>query len=169
MTKHGAYYALGKCGRFVPVRLKTHTDINDGLRAVCKESGIKYGAVYGIGNVRQFTHQLLVPDSKAKHGVRLDEPQVIPGPLELNSLKGVIYQSERGETIVHLHGIFSDTEGKLVGGHLAESGNPVLGTVDAFIVELADAKLVSQMDEDVGLSLSTPIGAFANVKSPEQG
>ena len=163
MTQPGAFYALGKCGRFVPVRLKTHTNIHDGLRAVCQENGIKYGAIYGLGNIRQLTHQRLVPDSKAKHGVRLDKPQVIPGPLEMHSLKGVIYQSERGETMIHLHGIFSDTEGKVIGGHLAESGNLVLGTVDAFIVELADAKLVSQMDEDVGLSLSTPVGAFINV------
>ena len=163
MTELGAYYALGKSGRFVPVRLKTHTDIASGLRAVCEQNGIKYGAVDGIGNVRQLTYQLLVPDSKAKHGVRLDEPQVIPGPLELLNLKGVIFQSEKGETLIHLHGIFSDREGRILGGHLAESGNPVLGTMDAFIAELADAEIVRQMDEDVGLGLCTPIGDFARV------
>jgi len=165
MTELGAYYALGKCGRFVPVRLKTHTDIASGLRAVCEQNGIKYGAVDGIGNVRQLTYQLLVPDSRAKHGVRLDEPQVLPGPLELLNLKGVIFQSEKGETLIHLHGIFSDREGRILGGHLAEDGNPVLGTLDAFIVELAEAEIVRQMDEDVGLGLCTPIGAFAHVKS----
>jgi predicted DNA-binding protein with PD1-like motif len=165
MTQLGAYYALGKCGRFVPVRLKTHTDITKGLRAVCEENGIKYGAINGIGNVRQFTYQSLIPDSKAKHGVRLAEPQVLPGPLEVLNLKGVIFQSETGETLIHLHGIFSDKEGKIVGGHLAEGGNPVLGTLDAFIVELADAKIVRQMDEDIGIGLCTPIGAFVKVKS----
>ncbi len=164
MTELGAYYALGKCGRFVPVRLKTHTDIASGLRAVCEQNGIKYGAIDGIGNVRQLTYQLLVPDSRAKHGVRLDEPQVLPGPLELLNLKGVIFQSEKGETLIHLHGIFSDREGKILGGHLAEGGNPVLGTLDAFIVELAEAEIVRQLDEDVGLGLCTPIGAFAHVK-----
>lgn len=165
MTGLGAYYALGKCGRFVPVRLKTHTDIASGLRAVCEQNGIKYGAIDGIGNVRQLTYQLLVPDSRAKHGVRLDEPQVLPGPLELLNLKGVIFQSEKDETLIHLHGIFSYREGKILGGHLAESGNPVLGTLDAFITELAEAEIVRQMDEDVGLGLCTPIGAFAHVKS----
>ena len=165
MTELGAYYALSRCGRFVPVRLKTHTDITNGLKAVCEENGIKYGAIDGIGNVRQLTYQLLVPDSKAKHGVRLAEPQVLPGPLELLNLKGVIYQSEKGETLIHLHGIFSDNEGKRLGGHLAEGGNPVLGTLNAFIVELADAEIVRQMDEDIGLGLCTPIGAFINVKS----
>lgn len=165
MTQLGAFYALGKCGRFVPVRLKTHTDITHGLKSVCEENGIKYGAIDGIGNVRQLTYQLLVPDSKAKHGVRLAEPQVLPGPLEPLNLKGVIFQSETGETTIHLHGIFSDNEGKILGGHLAEDGNPVLGTLNAFIVELADAEMVRQMDEDVGLGLCTPIGAFINVKS----
>lgn len=52
-----------------------------------------------------------------------------------------------------------------MGGHLAEGGNPVLGTLNAFIVELADAKIVRQMDEDIGIGLCTPIGVFANVKS----
>jgi len=165
VTQLGAYYALGKCGRLVPVRLKTHTDIAGGLRAVCEQNGIKYAAVDGIGNVRQLTYQLLVPDSKAKHGVRLDEPQILPGPLELLNLKGVVFQSEKGETLIHLHGIFSDREGKIMGGHLAESGNPVLGTLDAFIAELAEAEIVRQMDEDVGLGLCTPVGAFAHVKS----
>ncbi len=165
MTELGAFYASGKCGRFVPVRLKTHTDIITGLKAVCQETGIKYGAVSGIGNMRQLTYQLLIPDSKAKHGVKLTEPQVIPGPLELLGLKGAIYQSEGGETLLHLHGLFSDKEGKLLGGHLTEGGNPVLGTLDAFIIELDDAQIVSQFDEDIGLSIFTPIGAFAKVTS----
>lgn len=160
MSEMGAFYASGNCGRFIPVRLKTHTDIAGGLKAVCRENGVKYGAIYGIGNVRQFSYQLLVPDSKAKHGVRLIEPRVLPGPLELLSLKGNVFQSEKGETLIHLHGIFSDQEGKLFGGHLAESGNPVLGTLDAFIVELADAEVVREMDEDIGLGLFTPIGSF---------
>jgi predicted DNA-binding protein with PD1-like motif len=164
MTQLGAFYASGKCGRFIPVRLKTHTDITGGLRSVCQENGIKYGAIDGIGNVRQLCYRLLVPDSKAKHGVRLAEPQILPGPLELLSLKGTIHQSEKGETVIHLHGIFSDNDGKILGGHLAEDGNPVLGTVNAFIVELTDAEMITQMDEDVGLGLCTPVGAFVDVK-----
>jgi len=164
MTELGAYYASGKCGRFVPVRLKTHTDITHGLRAVCEENGIKYGAIDGIGNVRQLNYQLLIPDAKAKHGVRLDKPQVLPGPLELLNLKGIVYQSEKGETMIHLHGIFSDNQGRILGGHLAEGGNPILGTLNAFILELADAEMITQMDEDVGIGLCTPIGAFVKVK-----
>ena len=164
MRELGAYYASGKCGRFVPVRLKTHTDITQGLRAVCEQNGIKYGAIDGIGNIRQLNYQLLIPDAKAKHGVRLDKPQVLPGPLELLNLKGIVYQSEKGETMLHLHGIFSDNQGRILGGHLAEGGNPILGTLNAFIIELVDAEMITQMDEDVGIGLCTPIGAFAKVK-----
>ena len=167
MTQLGAFYASGKCGRFIPVRLKTHTDITQGLRAVCQENGIKYGSIDGIGNVRQLHYQLLVPDSKAKHGVRLAEPQVLHSPLELLSLKGVVYQSDKGETMVHLHGIFSDNDGRIVGGHIAEGDTPVLGTVNAFIVELTDAEMITQMDEDVGIGLCTPIGSFIDVKGQE--
>ena len=163
MAELGAYYASGKCGRFVPVRLKTHTDIITGLKAVCQETEIKYGSINGIGNMRQLTYQSLIPDARAKHGVSLTEPKVIPGPIEILGLKGAIYQSESGETTMHLHGIFSDKEGTLLGGHLTEGGNPVLGTLEGFILELTDAQIISQIEEDIGLSIFTPIGAFAKV------
>ncbi|MCK4962194.1 MAG: DUF296 domain-containing protein, partial [Anaerolineales bacterium] len=63
----GAHYAIGKAGKLIPARLTTNTDITDGLKAVCQENGIKYGAVlFGIGSLRQLTYQVLAPKPETK-------------------------------------------------------------------------------------------------------
>jgi len=165
MGELGAHYAVGKFGRFIPVRLRTHTDITNGLKAVCEENGIKYGAVvFGIGSVRQLTYQVLAPKPETKLGAGYTDPQVLPGPIEVVSMHGVIFQSEDGQTLLHLHGTFSDKEGKVYGGHIVAGGNPVLATLDAVIAEVTDAEIIRQMDEDVGMPVVTPQGFFAKMK-----
>jgi len=166
MAELGAHYAVGKLGRFIPVRLKTHTDITNGLKTVCEENGIKYAAViFGIGSIRQLTYQVLTPKPETKLGAGYTEPQVLPGPIEVVSMHGVVFQSEDGQTLLHLHGNFSDKEGKTYGGHIVPGGNPVMATLDAVIAEITDAEIIRQMDEDVGMAVATPQGFFAKMKS----
>lgn len=166
MAELGAHFAVGKFGRFIPVRLKTHTDITNGLKAVCEKEGIKYGAVvFGIGSVRQLTYQVLAPKPETKLGAGYTAPQVLPGPIEVVSMHGVIFQSDKGEMLMHLHGTFSDQKGTVFGGHIVAGGNPVLATLDAFIAEVTDATIIRQMDEEVGMGLVTPLGSFAPVKA----
>jgi len=165
MAELGAHYAVGKAGKFVPARLTTHTDITNGLKAVCEENGIKYGAVaFGIGSIRKLTYQVLAPKPETKLGAGYTDPQELPGPIEVVSMHGIIFQSEDGQTLLHLHGTFSDKEGKVFGGHIVAGGNPVLATLDAVIIE-TDAATIRKMDEDVGMGLGTPQGKFARVKS----
>ena len=165
MGEIGGHYAVGKFGRYIPVRLRTHTDITNGLKAVCEENGVKYGAVvFGIGSIRQLTYQVLAPKPGTKLGAGYTDPQVIPGPVEVVSMHGVVFQSEKGETMFHLHGTFSDQKGKTYGGHIVAGGNPVLATLDALIAEALDVEIVRQMDEDVGMPVVIPQGRFAKMK-----
>jgi predicted DNA-binding protein with PD1-like motif len=76
--------------------------------------------------------------------------------VEIVGLSGVIFQSEQGETLLHLHGTFSDKGGKVYAGHVVAGANPVLATLDAMIGEVADAKMIRRMDEEVGMGLYTP-------------
>jgi hypothetical protein len=153
----GAYFASGKPGRLVPVRLRTGTDLAGGIRGLCEELGIKYGAVLvGIGSVRQLSYCVLIPRPETALGAGYGDPVVVPGPVEIVGLSGVIFQSEQGETLLHLHGTFSDKTGTVYAGHVVAGANPILATLDAVIVEVADAKLIRQMDEDVGMGLFTP-------------
>jgi len=166
MAKLGAHYDVGKFGRVFPARLTTHTDITNGLRAICEKEGIKTGAVlFGIGSIRKLTYQVLAPKPETKLGAGYTEPQVLPGPIEVVSMHGTIWQGEKGELLLHLHGNFSDQKGVCFGGHIVAGGNPVLATLDAVIAEIKDVQMVRKMDEDVGMGLLTP-PKFAELKEP---
>jgi predicted DNA-binding protein with PD1-like motif len=157
MTGIGAFHASGKLGRLVPVRLRTNTDLTDGIKQVCEELGIKYGALLvAIGSIRKLTYQVLTPKPETKIGAGYTDPEVIPGPVEVVGLQGVIFQSEGGETLLHLHGSFSDKNGKVYGGHVVAGGNPVLATLDAVLAEVTDAKMVRRMDPQFEVGIYTP-------------
>jgi predicted DNA-binding protein with PD1-like motif len=157
MTEVRTIHANGRFGKVVPVRLRPGTDVMDGLKRVCEEQGIKHGAVLGgIGSLRQLSFQVLTPKPETKLGAGYTEPQVVPGPVEIVSLQGVIFQSEEGETLLHVHGTFSDQFGKVFAGHVVAGANPILATLDGVIAEMADVRLVRRMEPEVGLGLCTP-------------
>ena len=157
MADPGAFFASGRFGRVIPVRLRPGTDVMDGLRRVCEEEGIKHGAVLGgIGSLRQLSYQVLTPKPETKLGAGYTEPQVVPGPVEIVSLQGVIFQSEEGETLLHVHGTFSDQFGKVFAGHVVTGANPILATLDGMVAEVTDVRLVRRMEPEVGLGLCTP-------------
>jgi len=164
MGELGAHYAPGKCGKLIPTRLTTNTDITTGLKAVCEENGIKYGAVlFGIGSIRKVSYQILAPKPETKLGAGYTDPATLPGPIEVISMHGIIFQSDDGQTLLHLHGTFCDKEGAVFGGHIVAGENPVLATLDAYIAEVVDAETIRQMDEDVGMAVGIPQGKFAKV------
>ena len=159
MGETGAHYAIGKAGKLIAARLTTHTDITNGLKAVCEENGIKYGAVlFGIGSVRKLTYQVAVPKPETKSGAGYNNPQELPGPIEVVSMHGIVFQSDDGQTLLHLHGTFCDKDGAVFGGHIVPGENPVLATLDASSAAVVDAKTIRPMDEDVGMAVGIPLG-----------
>jgi len=166
MGEMGAHYAIGKAGKLIPARLRTQTDITAGLKAVCEENGIKYGAVlFGIGSIRKVTYQILGDKPDSPMGAGYKDPVTLPGPVEVISMHGIVFQSDDGQTLLHLHGTFCDKEGAVFGGHIVAGGNPVLATLDAYIVENVGAETIRQMDEDIGMGVGIPQGHFAKVKA----
>ena len=150
-------HACGDFGKIIPVRLKTHTDLMNGLKKVCEDNGIKQGIVLtGIGSVRKLTYQVLTPNDKVKLGAAYTDPTTMPGPIEILSLQGEIFQTEEGEMVLHLHGTFSDKDGKVYAGHLVPGGNPVLATLEATIAEVTGVNLIRRHDDDVDMNLITP-------------
>jgi predicted DNA-binding protein with PD1-like motif len=165
MGEMGAHYAIGKAGKLIPARLRTHTDITNGLKAVCAENGIKYGAVlFGIGSIRKVTYQILGDKPESPMGAGYLDPVSLPGPVEVISMHGIIFQSDDGQTLMHLHGTFCDKEGKVFGGHIVAGENPVLATLDAYIVEADGTETIRQMDDDIGMGVGIPQGYFAKVE-----
>jgi uncharacterized protein len=110
----------------------------------------------GIGSLQKMTYPVLTPKPETKLGAGYTDPQVVQGPVEIVSLQGVVFQSEDGETLLHVHGRFSDQYGKDYAGHVVTGENPVLATLDGIVAEIAAVKLVRRMDTEVGLGLFTP-------------
>ena len=157
MGEIGAFHAGGRFGKVVPVRLRPGTDVMQGLKQVCEANGITQGAVLaGIGSLRKMTFQVLIPKPETTLGAGYTEPQMVPGPVEIVSLQGVVFQSEEGETLLHVHGTFSDQHGKVYAGHVVAGGNPVLATLDGLVAEVTDVKLIRRLEPEVGFGLFTP-------------
>ena len=157
MVGLGAHHASGRLGKVVPVRLRRGTDLMTGLKEVCEANGIKQGTVLaGIGSLQKMTYQVLAPKPETRLGAGYTDPQVVQGPVEIVSLQGMVFQSDEGETLLHVHGTFSDQYGKVYAGHVVAGENPVLATLDGILAEIADVKLVRRMDPEVGLGLFTP-------------
>ena len=158
MGESRATYIRGEFGSVVGVRLLPGTDLLEGLAKTCIENNIRSGAVLSaIGSLRHLTIKVLVSNEKAKLGAAYDDPVMTPGPIEILGLQGVIFQDgETGKLELHLHGIFSDKEGKPLGGHVVPGENPVLATVDAVIGEVAGAKFMRRHDDETDLPMFSP-------------
>ena len=157
MDTRGAYHASGRFGNAVPVRLRPGADVMHGLKQVCEQHKIKHGAILvGIGSLRQLSFQVLTPKPETKLGAGYTEPQVVPGPVEIVNLQGVVFQSEEGETLLHVHGTFSDQHGKVYAGHVVPGANPILATLDAVVAEVGDVRLIRRVEPEVGMGLCTP-------------
>lgn len=147
----------GKFGKIIPVRLLPGTDLMNGLKKVCEDNGVRHGTLLtAIGSLRKLTIQVLVPNEKVKLGAAYTKPQTIPGPIEILGIQGVILETETGEVVLHLHGIFCDKDGKTFGGHIVPDENPVLATLDAVISEVTGVRLTRRYDEETELNLFSP-------------
>lgn len=165
MEEIGALHAGGRFGKVVPIRLRTGTDLTEGIRRVCQANGIRHGAILaGIGSLRKMTYQVLVPKPETKLGAGYAEPATVPGPVEILALQGVIFESEDGELLLHIHGTFSDQRGAVYAGHVVPGENPILATLDGVVAEVAGVRLVRRQDPEVGMGLFTPEA----LQSPER-
>ena len=68
--------------------------------------------------------------------------------LEITSCYGNIARKENDEPLIHMHGTFSDEEGRVYGGHVK---NGEIKLVEVMIVETE--KLSRRKDEETGLYL----------------
>jgi predicted DNA-binding protein with PD1-like motif len=115
------------------IRLKPGQDLIGELKKFAEKEKIRAGFILtAVGSVK-----------KAK--IRFaNQPTVseIPGFLEIVSLTGTL--SINGS---HLHGSFSDKDGKTLGGHLTE-GSPIYTTAEIVIGEMEDVDFIREKDPE---------------------
>ena len=140
-----------KLGKIIVRQLPTNTDLVESIKKICADNGIRYGTILStVGSLRKLTIECVVPSDKSGSGFDFGPPRVIPGPLQVLSLAGVIFETDKGEMDTHIHGSFSDSEGKVYGGHLIEGENPIATRLVTVIGEIADVSLIERYDEESG-------------------
>ena len=141
-------------GRKIVGRLLPDTDLIKGIEKVCRHHDMVYGSILSvIGSLKEAEIVYAVADDAGKIGIRYSDPVRIKGPLELLACQGMIGRTADGESSIHLHGLMSNPEMTVYGGHFLENGNPVLATAEIFIQECSDVQIVREEDEETGFPL----------------
>ena len=139
----------GKLGKIIPILLTPDKDIVINIKEACRDNGIRAGTVLtAVGSLQKatITHHA---SAKAKNHT-MSPPKVVPGPLQILGLVGIIGEKEGGELNVHLHVTVVNENGQVYGGHLVEGENPVLRRTEIVIAEIADLSMMEKFNERTG-------------------
>lgn len=150
-----ATFASGTFSNPVMIRVLPGHDLIEGIEDVCNHLRVTSGAITCcIGSLQKASLMFLVP-SQNKVGAAYNDPQTIPGPLQIASAQGVIGQ-DQGAVFIHMHGLLVDKTGKVHGGHLIKGETPVLITSDIVLLGVEGAQLRRAYDPQTGFTLLSP-------------
>lgn len=135
------------------IRVHPGSDIIEEIEEVCQSLGIKTGAITSCIGSLQRTSLLIAVPLDNKIGAGYSDPKMIEGPIELLSGQGTIGQEEGGEIAIHLHGVVSDKEGHVHGGHLVKGENPVLITSEVMVTQIEGIRIVRAYDPEVDMNV----------------
>lgn len=141
-------------GRTVVGRILPDTDLIPGIFKICQENELKYGYISMlIGSLKKVSYVYAFSEEDAKIGIKYSEPVIKEGPFEFLAGQGLIgFKEDRSRTI-HLHGIISDEDMKLYGGHFTDTGNIVLVTIEVVIKEVKKAEIIKSLDQETEFPL----------------
>lgn len=132
-----------KDGRRYTLRFMQGEEVLQALREFCIKEGI--GAAYfsGIGGCNYLKLSYYNLQTK-----KYEDKEFKEG-LEIANLTGNVSTAD-GETIIHMHGTFSDRELKAIAGHVMAVKISI--TCEIFLIAL-DGKMERKLDENIGLKL----------------
>lgn len=140
----------GGPGRIISARLKPGTDLITGLKELILKHNIFAGAITVCFGSLASAQVTWTEGSKPNpHAERLE----LSGPLSFLSSQGKAGITEKGEPIVHLHGILADLDGKVWGGHFHEYNNPVFSTFEVIIHEITGVQHKKIWDDESEVEL----------------
>lgn len=125
--------------RLHAVRLRNGEHIKEAIEKLVAEQAFSSATIVSaVGSLRLVTMRMAgaKPD--------MQDIRTLQGPFEIVSLIGTI-SADR----VHLHIAVSDSEGKVIGGHLKE-GSVVETTVELVIAEENTLRFGGELDEETG-------------------
>ena len=140
-------------------RICPGTDLVPGILAMCAQAGICYGYVASlIGSLAGVRFIYVRRDPAAALGASYVDPVERVGPFELLGAQGTLGTNGDGSAVLHLHALFCDQDNHVFGGHVLDSGNPVLATVEVAVRETQGVRMVRGPDEETGFSLFSILG-----------
>ena len=142
-----------KKNKMISGRLVPGTNLICGLKTVCNENNITNGNILScIGSLKKAKYIYAVDDEENVIKIRYCDPVSVEGPLELITCQGTIGQENKYITI-HLHGMFSDKDAKIYGGHFCDDGNEILATCEYLIVGYETPVVRRENDSETGFNL----------------
>lgn len=149
--------ATGRLGRIMALRMSPGTDVMQELEAVCLKENMRNAVILsGIGSLNGAVFMTPEPKENMKAGFGYGAPIILSGAVEILSLTGMVCHGDSGEILLHVHGTFSDREGKCYGGHI-DTGNRVLLTVDIVLAETEGINMNRTIDDEIGLLTFNPV------------
>jgi predicted DNA-binding protein with PD1-like motif len=139
------------------IRVLPGCDVIEGIEEACRKLGITSGAIVScIGSLQRASVMVAVPLHN-KIGAGYSQLRDLEGPLELLSGQGTIGREEQGNLIaVHMHGVVSDKQGRLHGGHFVKGHNPVLITCEVMLAQIEKIRIVRVYDPEVDREVFVP-------------
>lgn len=130
-------------GTNIVARLDIDDEIVASLETICKENDIKSARVHAIGAVKSATVAMFDFAKGDYNENTLDRF------MELLSLEGNVTEMN-GETYIHLHAVFGDSDAKAFGGHLKKA---VIGATCEMFIEPLENTVNRIKDEKTGLNI----------------
>ena len=130
-------FSEGHLSRVVMIRVLPGSDIIEGIEDVCKRLDIKTGAITCcIGSLQRVSLLITVP-LENKIGAGYSNPM----------------DFEEGDLFIHMHGVLSDKDGNVHGGHLIKGKNPVLVTCEIMISHVEDVRMIRTYDPEIEMKV----------------
>jgi predicted DNA-binding protein with PD1-like motif len=149
-------FSAGRLSKAVIIRVLPGSDLIEAIEQACKETGIQAGIVVScIGTLQRASFLVVVPVQN-KVGAKYGDPLILEGPLEFLGAQGTVGLEESGDIFVHLHGLASDKDGIVHGGHLVKGQCPVLITCEVSVTQVEGVSLVRRMDPEVDMKVLMP-------------
>jgi predicted DNA-binding protein with PD1-like motif len=146
--------------KIVFARLGPRSDLMLGIKAVCREHGIKCAVILScIGSLEKVTFGYAKLTRNKAEMLSSAKTWCSDTAVSMLSAQGVVAPDLMSESdlAVHLHGSFMDNNGKVVGQHIEdiEGGAIVFNTAEIVLGEV-DLPIVRRFDEEVSTPIFTP-------------
>ena len=150
MGSHQPFLEVVKPGRLILTRVMPGEEVFTRLKEISMRERIQRAAVLSaIGSFEDVIFRNLQDDISLP--ILLDKTMEfkLHGPFEVLSLEGNLFPLQ-GQPFLHLHCQLSDSQGRVIGGHLFSA--KAFSTLEILLQELVESSVVKEKSDLTGLN-----------------